>query len=1251
MPLRDNPHRPTVAGRLSLVVLLSALAVAAAVPLGAQTISGTIAGAVKDQQGGILSGVGITATNPLTGLTYEGVTDSQRGYFVIPEVPPGIYRVRAVFSGFQTAEHWPVRVDVNRVTREDFTLTVPPKTSVVVVRSDAPMTEIDSPSHTTYFNQQQILSLPLLTRDVNDLALLAPGVSSVTTFSFASTLVPFSVNGSRGRDNNFIIDSVNNNEPLFGGAATQFTNPDIFSEYAIISGQPKAEFGRSTGATINVITKSGSNDRHGSAFWYGQDNQFNSLTQVEKAALLPAPPPFYENKIGGTFGGPLRKNKAFYFLSYQWDRAHANLSNVFPVVATLPTKAGLATLNALPQTPALKALVTDPSVTSIPFQSSRCFATVPTAPASGSGAPAPPPGTMNPCFTTGTPGVPNPSGVNYGTYLAPNGNVFDVKDQQASLRIDDQLSYSHALYGRYLIDDLRTPQSILDPAGEVAFSDLGLMPDAQTLLRQRTQSFLIDERYARPNALNEFRVAFSRIAQAQGAFNLSQSARDGRAAATIADNFGGFGAFSGNFPSAGVQFTLGQDTAPALAHSNIFQIQDNYSLAHGRHTLKIGADVIRTQTNILNMPSGLGHYFFGSAGIAGGLGQFLSEPVSGQTNALGAFQAFANVQTDSTGKITGQGQNELPLRELDTAYFVQDDFRALPGLTLSGGLRVELPGQPINSIHALNPAAPLIKGTEINLSPRAGFAWAPFAGRRTVLRGGYAMMYNAMPLNIPLLIWQSAPVSPLVSTITQAGAAIDQIPTVVPTSGVYPNAPMTLADINVRVSGCSTFVERITAPATPSGGVPLIDCSSQNTVAPGLTAPRIQSYSLGIQRQLGSSFMLEVDYYGNRGDRLYQRVDENPFQGWNQSCLLVNGASFNCLEPRKQPDRGDITAVTNGGISKYNALQARLTSRVVRFPLGTEGVTLSYTWSHMIDNASEIFGPGIRFIQGDFVGSLLSPETQTTVEAITPFPQDSSDLAAEMADSSFDRRNRLSVADVWNLPSPRGKLARSVAGGWELSGVGTYQSGQPFSVLNSIPLGPCADANGDGILTNDRPDIGNPHAPVSSVALVDDTQCRSANPATQQQYTNIPPSPTGYFDLQGNPINPADARFVQLPLGSHGGDAGRNILVGPGIFDIDLALIKNFRWGETRNIELRWEVYDVLNRSNPGFLLGNVFASEAQPTPGFAFSPRATAAGITGVIPENALDALNAAGKHDFLTQAFMNTGNRTMQFGVHITF
>ncbi len=183
--------------RLSLIL---ALAIASFGTLArGQTISGTIVGTILDQQGGILSGVGVTATNAETALTYQGVTDATRGMYVIPEVPPGIYRVRAQFSGFQTQEHYPVRVDVNRVTEEDFSMKISTATTVVFVQSDAPMTDINMATLGLNFNQTQIRELPILSRDINNLALLTPGVESVRTFSFASTLVPFAADGNGGR--------------------------------------------------------------------------------------------------------------------------------------------------------------------------------------------------------------------------------------------------------------------------------------------------------------------------------------------------------------------------------------------------------------------------------------------------------------------------------------------------------------------------------------------------------------------------------------------------------------------------------------------------------------------------------------------------------------------------------------------------------------------------------------------------------------------------------------------------------------------------------------------------------------------------------------------------------------------------------------------------------------------------------------------------------------------------------------------
>ncbi|MFX1355621.1 MAG: carboxypeptidase regulatory-like domain-containing protein, partial [Promethearchaeota archaeon] len=257
------------------------LGVAASLPLWSQTISGIIAGTLVDPQGAVLPAVSITVTNPATGRTYVASSNDQ-GYYRIPEIAPGVYEVTAELGGFQSEKHVNVRVSVNRVTLEDFTLQIPPQVEVIEVTSTAPMSDTTGATLSTHFPERQLSDLPILTRDINNLALLAPGVVSVRTFSFASTLVPFAVNGSRGRENNFIIDSVDNNEPLFGGAAAQFTNTDIFAEYTILNHSMKAEFGRNSGGTVNVITKSGSNFHHGSLFWFGQHDEFNARSRVEK---------------------------------------------------------------------------------------------------------------------------------------------------------------------------------------------------------------------------------------------------------------------------------------------------------------------------------------------------------------------------------------------------------------------------------------------------------------------------------------------------------------------------------------------------------------------------------------------------------------------------------------------------------------------------------------------------------------------------------------------------------------------------------------------------------------------------------------------------------------------------------------------------------------------------------------------------------------------------------------------------------
>jgi hypothetical protein len=307
----------------------------------------------------------------------------------------------------------------------------------------------------------------------------------------------------------------------------------------------------------------------------------------------------------------------------------------------------------------------------------------------------------------------------------------------------------------------------------------------------------------------------------------------------------------------------------------------------------------------------------------------------------------------------------------------------------------------------------------------------------------------------------------------------------------------------------------------------------------------------------------------------------------------------------------------------------------------------------MIDASSEIFGPEERRVRGF---RQLRQEAGF-VEILTPFAQDSSNPhAPERGNSSFDRRHRGSLSVLWSLPGPSSGARRSLFGGWVLGGILTGQTGQPFSPLNSY--GACTDANGDGILNNDRPSIGNLAAPLDSVALLRDPNCIDL---TQ-----------GYMDLAGNAVDPATAHFVQNPLGvtaSHpftvamgsrnetfvAGNAGRNILIGPHIVNLDLSVIKNLSIGERAVLQLRMEAYDLLNKANPGVPIGNVFSTAVQAVPALAFGggipALPTPARVSGQIPENSLDAFDPFTGPLFLTSRYMNTSSRRLQAALKFTF
>jgi hypothetical protein len=1181
----------------------------------AQSIGGAIVGHVKDSSGSSVEAALVQIADTGTGGARVVSTD-HAGRFAALEIPPGTYDVTVLKGGFNTVRRTGIQLGVSQVAQiGDIDLTVSPVgvESVEANTADVSLLETETPALSVLFGQLQIRELPLVSRDLNTLALLAPGVANARTFSFASTLVSFAVNGSRGRNNNFIIDSVDNNEPLFGGAAAQFTNTDLFSEFRIYTSAFKAEYGRNSGSVVNILTAQGANSWHGTAFWFAQRDALNSMNRVEHAAGVNQPAPYRHDVSGATLGGPLKKNSTWFFASYQWDGILSDLSSLYPEVATLPTLSGLNALSSMPQGPTIQALVADPTVSVLPIAHTPCAGFV---------AALPP---ANPCTISGPPNngiLLNGTPVEFGSYLVPGAGAFESRDHQASFRVDHRLGKADDVSGRYLIDDLRTPRNAGSTPIEVGFFDPGLFPAYGDILEQRTQNGGFFWTHAWPRALHELRISVSHIGSDSGSLDLSQRARELLPSATVSDTFaqqvapGGTPAataqFLFDFPAAGSLFTIGRDTRPTENYATLIQIQDNLSLAIGRHSLKLGVNFVRTQSNIRSVPSDLGEYFY-SATTASGFQNFAAN------TPQFAVESFPN-----SG---GRGGEVLPLREFSQFYFFQDDIRLSDTLTVTLGLRYENFGQPINRIAELNPGfGPKIERDNLDFGPRIGFART--IGAHTAVRGGYGMYYDPTVFNVALLAWQSGPVAPFVSGT--------------PTN-VYPQPPFVPSDALRRVTDCDSLA--IASNQSDASLPSFVDCTPQDTIAHNLKQPRTHNFALSLEHEIGGDLLLQAAYTGTIGTRLPQRVSSNPRTGY-APCVTLPCTYL----PRLNPNRGDIFTVTNGAHSTYHSLQVTGTKRAAREGLFRGlSLTAAYTWSHWIDNASEIFGPEVRRVRDfKFLRKNAAP-----IEVITPFAEDfANTTSGERGDSSYDRRNRIALSFVWSLPSPSSSSMRWFLGGWEVSGIFTEQSGAPFSPLNSF--GACTDANGDGNLTNDRPSIGDPRAPMNVVALVKDPNCLDL---TQ-----------GYVDVLGNPIDPTTAHFVQVPLNSRtgssftaggatfvAGNAGRNILRGPSSSQLDLSVHKNLRLTEGLSLQLRMEAFDVLNSQNAGNAIGNPFLVDTEAAPALAFGtvlPSVTPARATGIIPENSIDAFDSATQQPlFLSRQFMNTSSRQLQAGVKLIF
>jgi hypothetical protein len=857
----------------------------------AQTSRGTVSGVVTDATGAVISGASVVLTNKATTVSRSTVTNDE-GFYRFDAVDLGTYTVKFNATNFGAITKSNIVVSANLTSSVDAQLSPGTQELTVDVTAETgALLQTEAPVRGGNIDSTRITELPIATRNPVSMALTLPGVS---TNRFAFGVGTFSVNGSRGRSNNFLIDGTENNDISVAGQGFQIKNPDAVTEVSVQTSNYDAEFGRAGGAVVNVITKSGTNQYHGTVSWQYDSTRDDAITNtqsiIQEISERGYPPYGTEHIFAGTFGGPVKfprydgKDRTFFFVAYQNQRQAFNeTTNVL-----VPTAAGRATLRQLfPQG-------VNPRVdTFLAVTDGVVGITNPNPIALGNGRPDIEFGTAGPTFAR--------------TFVEP----------QFQIRLDHKISESSQLSGRYLFAD----QS--DPLGGAA---LGL-PGFTTSQPNRFQNFLISETHVfTPNLTNELRLSYNRIALS---FPLDPTNPLGLTLpSTVIDGIT-------NSTTLGYDFGI-QTNLPQGRVANNYVIQDTMTHVRGNHTFRFGFDLLEQRSRQFAPINERGSLIY---------------------NASEEFTSFANFVDDLSGSAGSANRtfgSPLYYPELfRQAYFVQDRWRMNEALTLTLGLRYENFGNPINSISTaaftglfnVDPVTfegPYSQPSKVaadnnNFAPTIGIAYSPafergplgslFGQNKTVIRAGYQIGYDSFFNNIASNAATSSPNVVATQNISQGttGRGLAELSTLLPTTArpLSPLDAQTLADpglVNPYYQRWSFGIQR----ELPSQLV--VDVSYVGTK--------------------GTKLYMSEDRNPQVPANL--RITPAGFTG-STTCTPNTPGCF--ISGRLDNLQGQRNIRSNSGSSSYHAGQIQASRR---FSNGL-ALTGAYTYSKLIDNNSEIF--------------------------------------------------------------------------------------------------------------------------------------------------------------------------------------------------------------------------------------------------------------------------------------------------------
>ena len=1151
--------RETLATKICVLVLVLSLT---CLPALAQSTAGRVLGSITDQSGAAVAGANVVVTDVQRGTSRTLTTDSS-GDYVAPDLIPGTYKIHVEARGFKSVERPSVTVEVATDVRADFSLQPGNVSEIVTVTEEVPLLNTTSSTLGGTLSNKEINDLPLSGRNYENLLQLRPGVMRYPGGGFSTT----SANGLRAEDNGYFVEGLFNSEPYSGqaiingagiaGDSATILPIDSIQEFNLQQ-NPPAEYGWKPGAVVNVGLKSGTNSLHGTAFGFGRDgaldarNYFNADPNPKLTRTL--------EQFGGSVGGAIIKDRAFFFAAYEGQRY--NVGNSFGGITSPSmvhmTPNGTCSFgfagDCADSIPDAIADLTEPAAVSagaIVSPASLLIAgCTAAATCNGSGFP------LNNQTDIGTSLTASQAiGITNGFNNVVHVNNFVGKG-------DYKLNAQSSISGMYFFGN---------NSGNVEdFPEL----QQKWLSTIHTRAQVVGGSWIwTPTArlVNEARVGYNRLYQPTLPDDLSTPA------SAYGLDTGVTGPFSGGLPRIG----FGGYFFPGLGGfkwpkfqgpDSITQFVDHISYTAGKHALKFGGEL--HYNHVTNAAYGNAR---GSINFLGGV--VSANPGPAGSSPLEDF--FGGAPLKSTVEV---GNPTLQLHNWAYSGFFQDDFRATRNLTVNFGVRYEFSSVPQEAHDLLGNFDPNVGMVQVghqisslynpdhrNFGPRAGFAWDIGGNGRTVLRGGGGLIYETVN-------WQS-----FVAFNNAFGPG--SVPTGAPINAAGDTSGGTITTSNVTVKNIANYPLTWDAVNGPLYGGSTVNCFKSPcpimTVDRGLTTPYVWNWTLNLQHAFNSNLSIEAAYVGNRGTNLtgIRDINQPPVgSGWPAAAIsacITSGYTdpVNCApnstgaEQTNAPFFSKFGYLSNifqmGNIyrSNYNGLQVTLNAR------NYHGLSMvaGYTYSH----ASDDVGANWDFGYG------------------SGLPQNAHNVGAEYANSDFDIRHRLTVSLTYAIPGRNG--FGQMREGWEINSIITLESPQYWG-----PMDEGTDAAGVGPLPVSPP--ANSPIRWSFYGKTSDfksTQGGTGIPYFSNKSVPIPASclaqalavdggtagaSTASLNLFGCYAN-GNSVMIPPPLGQFG-NMGRNMFEDTGFRNFDFSLAKNFHFGETMRLQGRVEFFNILNHPN-----------------------------------------------------------------------